>query len=125
MQFHFLPIAVRYDGRGALSGYQVHVGPMRSRSRGRVRLVSPDPAAPPSIRFNYMTHEDDAAEFRAAIRLARDVLTRPPFARFAGAPPDPAGGDEAIDAFVRDHSESAYHPCGTARMGAPCRPASP
>jgi choline dehydrogenase len=92
---------------------------MRSKSRGRVRLTGPEPTAPPSILFNYLSHPDDLPEFRAAIRLARDLLTQPPFARFAGALPIPQGDDAGIDAFVRDHSESAYHPCGTARMGDP------
>jgi choline dehydrogenase len=73
IQFHFLPIAVRYDGKAAADGhgFQVHVGPMRSKSRGTVRLRDADPASPPEIRFNYMSHPDDWAEFRRAIRLTR------------------------------------------------------
>jgi choline dehydrogenase len=122
VQFHFLPLAVRYDGRGARSGFQIHAGPMRSRARGHVRLAGPDPAAPPEIRFGYMTHEDDAAEFRATIRLARRILLQPAFAPCRGGPPLPGGSDEEIDAYVRDHAESAYHPCGTATMGDPDDP---
>ncbi|MFN3937309.1 MAG: choline dehydrogenase [Gemmobacter sp.] len=122
IQFHFLPLAVRYDGRAVAEGhgFQVHVGPMRSKSRGTVRLRGPDPAAPPEIRFNYMSHPDDWAEFRASIRLAREVLDQPalaPFLRREIQPGPEAQDDAALDAFVREHVESAYHPCGTARMG--------
>ena len=122
IQFHFLPIAVRYDGRAAVKGhgFQAHVGPMRSKSRGAVTLRSADPEAPPVIRFNYMAHPDDWDEFRRCVRLTRDI-----FAQAAMAPhvkheiqPGPAVQTDAeIDAFIRDHAESAYHPCGTARMG--------
>ena len=122
IQFHFLPIAVRYDGKAAADGhgFQVHVGPMRSKSRGTVRLRDADPASPPEIRFNYMSHPDDAAEFRRAIRLTREIFAQPAMAPHVAREiqPGPAvGSDAEIDAFVRDHAESAYHPCGTARMG--------
>jgi choline dehydrogenase len=122
IQFHFLPLAVRYDGRAALRGhgYQVHVGPMRSKSRGEVRLRSADPAAPPAIRFNYMSHPEDWEEFRRAIRLTREILGQPAFAPYADGEIQPGPGvetDAEIDAFVREHAESAYHPCGTCRMG--------
>ncbi len=120
VQFHFLPLAVRYDGRGAANGFQIHAGTMRSKSRGRVWLRSADPAAPPRIRFDYMSHPDDWTDFRAAIRLARSVMAQPTLARFAAgeiAPGAAVQTDAEIDAFVRDHAESAYHPCGTCRMG--------
>jgi choline dehydrogenase len=122
IQFHFLPLAVRYDGRAALKGhgYQVHVGPMRSKSRGHVRLRSSDPADAPAIRFNYMSHPEDWDEFRRAIRLTREILAQPAFAPYADGEIQPGPGaqtDAEIDAFVRDHAESAYHPCGTCRMG--------
>ncbi|TFL20258.1 choline dehydrogenase [Jannaschia formosa] len=122
VQFHFLPIAVRYDGRAAAEGhgFQVHTGPMRSESRGTVRLASADPEAPPSIRFNYMSHDSDWRDFRAAIRLAREIVGQPAFDPYRGHEIQPgaaAQSDEALDAFIRDHAESAYHPCGTARMG--------
>ncbi len=122
VQFHFLPLAVRYDGTAAVRGhgYQVHVGPMRSKSRGEVRLRSADPAAAPSIRFNYMSHPQDWEEFRRAIRLTREILGQPAFAPYADGEIQPGPGvqsDAEIDAFVRDHAESAYHPCGTCRMG--------
>jgi choline dehydrogenase len=122
VQFHFLPIAVRYDGRSAAAGhgFQVHVGPMRSPSRGRVRLTAADPSAPPSIRFNYMSHPRDWEDFRACIRLAREIVAQPAFDPYRGAeilPGAAAQSDAEIDAAVRAHVESAYHPCGTARMG--------
>jgi choline dehydrogenase len=123
IQFHFLPLAVRYDGRAAAAGhgFQVHVGPMRSPSRGRVRLRSADPAAAPAIRFDYMSTEQDWIDFRAAIRLTREIVAQPAFDPFRGRELQPgpeAQTDDALDAVIRDECESAYHPCGTARMGA-------
>jgi choline dehydrogenase len=122
IQFHFLPLAVRYDGKIAAGGhgFQAHVGPMRSKSRGAVTLRSADPAAAPVIRFNYMSHEDDWRDFRACIRLTRELFEQPAFAPYAGEElqPGPAlQSDADLDAAVREHAESAYHPCGTARMG--------
>ena len=119
VQFHFLPLAVRYDGRGAAEGFQIHTGPMRSKSRGTVTLRSGDPADAPVIRFGYMSHEDDFPEFRQAIRLAREVFAQDAFAPYAlgellpGVPDE----DDALDDAIREHAESAYHPCGTCRMG--------
>ena len=123
IQYHFLPFAVRYDGKSAVDGhgFQTHVGPMRSKSRGRVRLASPEPGAAPSILFNYMSHDEDWQNFRACIRLTREILYQPALAEFAGdeiAPGADIQSDEAIDEFVRGAVESAYHPCGTCRMGA-------
>ncbi|MFN4098706.1 MAG: choline dehydrogenase [Pararhodobacter sp.] len=122
IQFHFIPIAVRYDGRAAAEGhgFQTHVGPMRSKSRGTVRLRSADPAANPEIRFNYMSHPDDWSEFRACIRLTREIIGQPAMAGFVKHEIQPGAvvqDDAALDAFIREHAESAYHPCGTARMG--------
>ncbi|RGP39032.1 choline dehydrogenase [Pseudotabrizicola alkalilacus] len=122
IQYHFLPIAVRYDGKVAAGGhgFQAHVGPMRSKSRGSVTLRSADPADNPVIRFNYMSHPDDWAEFRAAIRLTREVFAQPAMAAFVKGEIQPGpdvNSDDEIDAFLREHVESAYHPCGTARMG--------
>ena len=124
LQMHFLPAAVRYDGRAAAAahGFQVHVGPMRSLSRGTVRLRAPDPRAAPAIAFNYMSAEEDWRDFRAAIRLTREIFAQPAFAPYRDAeiaPGDAAQSDEALDDFVREHVESAYHPCGTCRMGTP------
>jgi choline dehydrogenase len=122
IQYHFLPIAVRYDGRAAAAGhgFQVHVGPMRSKSRGTVRLRSGLPHDAPAIRFNYMSHPDDWAEFRACIRLTREIMGQAAMRPFVKSEIQPGAGvqsDDEIDAFIRDHAESAYHPCGTARMG--------
>ena len=122
IQFHFLPIAVRYDGKAAAEGhgFQAHVGPMRSPSRGHVRLTGADPAAPPSIRFNYMSHAQDWEDFRACIRLTREVFSQPamePHVKHEIQPGQGVQTDDQIDAFIREHAESAYHPCGTCRMG--------
>lgn len=122
IQFHFLPIAVRYDGQAAAEGhgYQAHVGPMRSKSRGAVTLRSADPAEAPKINFNYMSHEDDWEEFRTCIRLTREIFGQEAFAAFSKHEIQPgaeAQSDAALDDFIRAHAESAYHPCGTARMG--------
>ncbi len=122
IQYHFLPIAVRYDGQAAAEGhgFQAHVGPMRSESRGTVRLRSADPADSPVIRFNYMSHDSDWEDFRTCIRLTREIFRQPAFAPYAGHEIQPgaeAQSDEALDDFIREHAESAYHPCGTARMG--------
>ena len=129
IQYHFLPGAIRYDGRAAAPGhgFQAHVGPMRSKSRGRVRLKSDDPTETPSIRFNYMSHPDDWTEFRQAIRLTREIFAQAAFAEYRGAeiqPGDAAQSDEALDRFVAEHVESAYHPCGTCRIGASEDPAA-
>ncbi|SIO42495.1 choline dehydrogenase [Rhodovulum sp. ES.010] len=122
IQYHFLPIAVRYDGQAAAEGhgFQAHVGPMRSPSRGHVTLRSADPAAPPRILFNYMSHEKDWADFRTCIRLTREIFAQEAFAPYFRKeiqPAPEAQTDEDLDAFIREHVESAYHPCGTARMG--------
>ena len=123
IQYHFLPAAVRYDGKAAVDrhGFQVHVGPMRSRSRGSVTLRSGKPAEPPKILFNYMSEQQDWEEFRASIRLTREIMAQAamePFVDDEIKPGAQATGDAAIDAFIREHVESAYHPCGTCRMGA-------
>ncbi len=122
IQYHFLPIAVRYDGKAAAEGhgFQAHVGPMRSASRGAVTLASSDPAAAPVIRFNYMSDPQDWVDFRAAIRLTREIFAQPAFAPFAGHEIQPGASvqsDAELDEFIRQHAESAYHPCGTCRMG--------
>ncbi|MSU88734.1 choline dehydrogenase [Rhodobacteraceae bacterium 2CG4] len=122
IQYHFLPLAVRYDGRAAVAGhgFQAHVGPMRSPARGRVRLTAPDPAAAPSILFNYMSTEQDWREFRHCVRLTREIFAQPAFDAFRGPEIQPGASvdsDAQIDAFIREHAESAYHPCGTCRMG--------
>ena len=121
VQFHFLPLAVRYDGRAIAKGhgFQAHVGPMRSESRGRVRLTSPAPEAAPSILFNYLSAPRDAEEFRDCVRLAREIFAQPAFQPYIAGEIAPGKDveDAALDAYVREHVESAYHPCGTCRMG--------
>jgi choline dehydrogenase len=122
IQYHFLPIAVRYDGKAVAAGhgFQAHTGPMRSKSRGSVTLRSPRPEDAPLIRFNYMSHPDDWEEFRSCIRLTREIFGQAamqPFVKAELQPGPDVGTDAEIDAFIRDHAESAYHPCGTARMG--------
>ncbi len=123
IQFHFLPIAVRYDGKAAAEGhgYQAHVGPMRAKSRGAVSLRSADPRAAPVIRFNYMSEEQDWIDFRHCVRVTREIFAQPAFDPYRGKeiqPGEEVQSDDEIDAFLRQHAESAYHPCGTCRMGA-------
>ena len=123
IQFHFLPMAVRYDGQAAAEGhgFQAHVGPMRSPSRGAVTLASSDPKEAPNIFFNYMSTEQDWIDFRTAVRLTREIFQQDafkPFVKHEILPGASAQSDEDIDEFIREHAESAYHPCGTCRMGA-------
>jgi choline dehydrogenase len=123
IQYHFLPVAISYDGRAPAEGhgFQLHVGPMRSKSRGHVRIIDSHITSPPQIKFNYMSHPDDWDEFRRCIRLSRDILKQAPMDPYRGPeiqPGDDQTSDDQIDAFIRDNAESAYHPCGTVRMGA-------
>ena len=123
IQYHFLPVAIRYDGKAAAEshGFQAHVGPMRSKSRGSVTLRSANPRDKPRIQFNYMSHEDDWADFRHCVRLTREIFGQNAFAPFSGAEIQPGANvqsDDEIDNFLREHVESAFHPCGTCKMGA-------
>ncbi|MDG1531144.1 MAG: choline dehydrogenase [Paracoccaceae bacterium] len=123
IQYHFLPIAVRYDGKAAAEGhgFQAHTGPMRSPSRGSVTLRSNDPKAAPKILFNYMSHPNDWRDFRQCIRLTREIFGQKAFAKFAGKEIQPGADlqtDDELDSFIKEHVESAYHPCGTCKMGA-------
>ena len=122
IQYHFLPLAISYDGKSLASGhgYQVHVGTKRSKSRGWVRLRDARPQSLPRVRFNYMTHADDWLEFRACIGLTREIFAQPAMAPYRGrelAPGADATSEHALDAFIKRKVESAYHPCGTCRMG--------
>ena len=122
IQYHFLPLAVTYDGQSMAKqhGFQAHVGPMRSKSRGWVRLRSPEPSAKPEIRFNYMSHPDDWEEMRACVRLTREIFAQAPFDPYRGEELQPGAhvtDDAAIDAFIRDKVETAYHPSCSCRMG--------
>ena len=127
IQYHFLPLAVTYDGKGLASehGFQAHVGPMRSKSRGFVRLKSADPHEYPRIQFNYMSHEDDWIEMRACVRLTREIFAQKAFDPYRGReiqPGDYVRTDEEIDAFIREKVESAYHPSCSCKMGDPSDP---
>ncbi len=122
IQYHFLPVAIRYDGKAPAEGhgFQLHVGPMRSKSRGHVHIKDTHPATAPEIKFNYLSHKDDMPEFRKALRLTREILSQASFDPYRGheiQPGDDKVSDEALDAFIREHAESAYHPCGTCKMG--------
>ena len=123
IQYHFLPIAVRYDGQAAAEGhgFQAHVGPMRSDSRGEVTLASADPKDAPKIQFNYMSTEKDWIDFRKCVRLTREIFAQDamkPFVKHEIQPGGALQSDEELDGFIREHAESAYHPCGTCKMGA-------
>ncbi|WP_113912113.1 choline dehydrogenase [Roseovarius dicentrarchi] len=129
IQYHFLPMAVRYDGQAAAEGhgFQAHVGPMRSASRGRVSLASNDPMAAPEIAFNYMSHDSDWEDFRRCIRLTREIFGQAAFDPYRGKeiqPGDALQSDAQLNDFIAQHAESAYHPCGTCKMGAQDDPAA-
>jgi choline dehydrogenase len=122
LMFHFLPLAIRYDGSSPVAGhgYQVHVGPMSSDVRGTVKIRSTDPRAHPALRFNYLSTEQDRREWVEAVRCARALLTQPAFERFNGGElsPGPAvqSDDEILDWVARE-AETALHPSCTCRMG--------
>lgn len=127
IQYHFLPLAMAYDGSTLATehGVQAHVGPMRTKSRGWVRLNSTDPRDKPRIFFNYMSHPDDWTEMRACLRLTREIFTQPAFDRYRGREIQPGANvtsDAAIDAFIREKVESAYHPSCSCKMGSPSNP---
>jgi choline dehydrogenase len=123
LQFHFLPMAVSYDGSSLANehGFQAHIGPMRSQSRGWVRLKSPRIEDHPRIFFNYMSQSEDWEEMRACVRLTRELFAQPAFDRYRGREiqPGPAVQTDAqIDEFIRQKAETAYHPSCSCRMGA-------
>ena len=122
LMFHFLPIAVRYDGSSPASehGYQVHVGPMYSDARGSVKITSTDPTVHPALRFNYLSTDQDRREWTEAVRVARTILSEPAFAPFEGgelSPGPSVNSDDEILAWVAKDGETALHPSCTARMG--------
>lgn len=122
LQYHFLPAAMRYDGKEAFAGdgFQVHIGHNKPQSRGSVTVVSNDPKEPPRIQFNYLKHEADREGFRACVRLTREIIGQAAFDEFRGEEIQPGKHiqtDEEIDAFVREHVESAYHPSCSCKMG--------
>ncbi len=123
IQYHFLPMAVTYDGSSLTKehGYQAHVGPMRSKSRGHVRLASNKATDHPKITFNYMSDADDWAEMRACVRLTREIFTQSAFDAYREREILPGAGvvtDEQIDEFIRNKVETAYHPSCSCKMGA-------
>jgi choline dehydrogenase len=127
IQYHFLPLAISYDGQSLATehGCQAHVGPMRSKSRGWVRLRSADPLDKPRVVFNYLSHEDDRAEMRACVRLTREIFAQAAFAPYLGREIQPGAdivSNEQIDAFVAAKVESAYHPSCSCKMGDPADP---
>ena len=122
LMFHFLPIAIRYDGSQPAGGhgYQVHIGPMYSDSRGTVKITSTDPAVHPALRFNYLSTPTDRREWVEAIRVARTILTQPAFDEYNAGELSPGPGvetDEEILAWVARDAETALHPSCTAKMG--------
>ncbi len=122
IQFHFLPVAINYNGTNAVKehGFQAHVGSMRSPSRGRVQVKSRDPREHPSILFNYMSAEQDWREFRDAIRITREIMQQPALDAYRGREISPGldcQSDAELDAFVRRHAETAYHPSCSCKMG--------
>ncbi len=122
LQYHFLPMAIQYDGSAPASfhGFQAHVGPMRPTSRGTVTLKNANPKEAPRILFNYMATEQDRKEMRAGIRLTREIFAQKAFDRYRGeavSPRDDVQTDAEIDAHIREHGESALHPSCTCRMG--------
>lgn len=122
IQYHFLPVAINYNGSNAVEehGFQAHVGSMRSPSRGRIRLKSLNPHDHPSILFNYMSHEQDWQEFRDGIRITREIMHQPALDEYRGreiSPSRNAQTDAELDEFVRNHAETAYHPSCSCKMG--------
>ena len=122
LMFHFLPIAIRYDGSVSTEGhgYQFHIGPMFSNSRGWVRIQSDDPFQKPRMLFNYLSTPEDRQEWAEAIEVARNIMGQPAFERYNGgeiSPGPDVAGDEAILEWVRKDAETALHPSCTARMG--------
>ena len=122
LMFHFLPLAIRYDGSApaAAHGYQVHVGPMYADTRGSVKITSTDPCAHPALRFNYLSTEQDQREWLEAVRCARTILSQPAFDPYNGGEisPGPAvqTDGEILDWVARD-AETALHPSCTCKLG--------
>ncbi|MBH9308312.1 choline dehydrogenase [Pseudomonas aeruginosa] len=122
LQFHFLPVAINYNGSKGVQehGFQAHMGSMRSPSRGRIHLKSRDPRQHPSILFNYMSHEQDWQEFRDGIRLTREIMNQPALDPYRGRELSPGvsvQSDAELDEFIRNHAETAFHPSCSCKMG--------
>lgn len=122
IQYHFLAGAIAYDGSSAAKGhgFQAHLGPNKPKSRGRLTLRSANPKEAPRLFFNYLDHEDDRRVFRDGMRLTREIFAQPALAPYRGRelmPGDDVQTDEEMDSYVALHAETAYHPCGTCKMG--------
>ena len=122
IQYHFLPAAMRYDGTASTDGhgFQVHVGPNKPRSRGRVKIRSDNVSDAPSILFNYLQHEEDRQAWRQCIHLTREIMSQPAMDPFRGSELQPGAdvqSDAEIAAWLRQNIESAYHPAGTCKIG--------
>ena len=122
IQYHFLPAAMRYDGTPSIKGhgFQVHVGPNKPKSRGRVSINSADAIATPDILFNYYQHQEDIKAWRQCIRLTREIMAQPAMDSYRGEEIQPGldvSNDTEIDAWVKQNVESAYHPAGSCKMG--------
>ncbi|EAR53398.1 choline dehydrogenase [Photobacterium sp. SKA34] len=122
IQYHFLPAAMRYDGRAAFDGhgFQVHVGPNKPQSRGTVSVVSNDPHAKPKIEFNYISTEQDKQDWRDCIRLTREIMAQSALDQYRGDEIQPGAdvtSDQSIDQWVKENVESAYHPSCTCKIG--------
>ena len=127
IQYHFLPAAMRYDGRTAFDGhgFQVHVGPNKPTSRGHVMISSKEATDKPEILFNYLTAQEDIEDWRQVVHLSREIIKQPAFDPFRGDEIQPGkdiSSDDEIDAWVRDNVESAYHPSCTCKIGADSDP---
>src|SRR3990167_2685728 len=122
IQYHFLPVAINYNGSNAVKehGFQAHMGSMRSPSRGRIQVKSKDPRQHPSILFNYMSSEQDWQEFRDGIRITREIMAQSALDPFRGRELSPGievQSDAELDAFIREHAETAFHPSCSCKMG--------
>lgn len=122
IQYHFLPVAINYNGSNAVKehGFQAHMGSMRSPSRGRIQVKSKDPREHPSILFNYMSSPQDWQEFRDGIRITREIMAQPALDAFRGRELSPGAhlrSDAELDEFIRNHAETAFHPSCSCKMG--------
>ena len=122
IQYHFLPVAINYNGSNAVKehGFQAHMGSMRSPSRGRIQVKSKDPRQHPSILFNYMSHAQDWQEFRDGIRITREIMAQSALDPFRGrelSPGKEVQSDAELDNFIREHAETAFHPSCSCKMG--------
>jgi choline dehydrogenase len=122
LQYHFLPAAMRYDGKEAFAGhgFQVHIGHNKPKSRGSVQVVSNQPDVAPQITFNYLQHKDDIQGFRDCVKLTREIINQPALDSYRGEEIQPGThiqSDAQIDVFVRESVESAYHPSCSCKMG--------